>query len=83
MAFTFVQVTVDSPALVADFQRDANAQFLASVLDGVLDSDEMPAQQKTQVRMLLNLFDKNKNGRIDPEERPALIDFLRKQMPQK
>jgi hypothetical protein len=83
MAFTFVQVTVDSPALVADFQRDANAQFLASVLDGVLDSDEIPAQQKTQVRMLLNLFDKNKNGRIDPEERPALIDFLRKQMPQK
>ena len=78
MAFTFVQVTLDSPGLVAYFQRDANAQFLAAVLDGVLDSDELGPQQKTQMKMLLNIFDKNRNGRIDPDERPALVEFLKK-----
>lgn len=78
MAFTFVQVTLDSPGMVAEFQRDAEAQLLASVIDGVLDSDEVGTQEKTQMKMLLNLFDKNKNGHIDPEERPALTEFLKK-----
>jgi len=82
MAFTFVQLTVDSPALVAEFQKDADAQFFASVLEGALDSDEIPAGQKGQLKMLINAFDKNKNGKIDPEERPALIEFL-KNMPQR
>jgi hypothetical protein len=82
MAFTFVQVTLDSPAMVAGFRIDAEAQLFASVLDGVLDSDEIPPQQKAQMKMLINLFDKNKNGHIDPEERPALVEFLKKQMPQ-
>jgi hypothetical protein len=30
--------------------------------------------------MLMNAFDKNKNGKIDPDERPALVEFL-KNMP--
>ncbi len=64
--------------MVAEFQRDAEAQLLASVIDGVLDSDEVGTQEKTQMKMLLNLFDKNKNGHIDPEERPALTEFLKK-----
>jgi len=81
MAFTFVQVMLDSPTLVDAFQRDANAQFIASVLDGVIASDEISPQQKAQMQLLLNFFDKNKNGRIDAEERPALIEFLKKQMP--
>jgi mono/diheme cytochrome c family protein len=81
MGFAFVQVTVDTPALVSEFQRDANAQFVASLLDGALDSDEFGPQQTARLKMLLNFFDKNKNGRIDPEERPALIEFLKKQEP--
>jgi hypothetical protein len=82
MAFTFVALTLESPAMVADFRRDAEAQLLASVVDGLLDSDELSPQQKGQMKMLIGVFDKNKNGRIDPEERPALIEFLKKQMPQ-
>jgi len=78
MAFTFVQVTLDSQAQVAEFQADSEAQLLASVVEGLLDSDELPPQQKAQMKMLIGLFDKNKNGHIDPEERPALIEFLKK-----
>jgi mono/diheme cytochrome c family protein len=81
MAFAFVQVTLDSPALVADFQRDANAQFIAWVIDGVLHSDELGPRQKAQMQMLLGLFDKNKNGHLDDDERPAMIEFLKKMPP--
>jgi mono/diheme cytochrome c family protein len=79
MGFTFIQLTLDTPALVPEFQRDANAQFVASLLDGNLDSEEFGPQQTARLKMLLNFFDKNKNGRIDPDERPALIEFLKKQ----
>ncbi len=78
MAFAFVQVTLDSPALVPEFRRDANAEFVASLLDGDLNSDEFGPQETARLKMLLNFFDKNKNGRIDPEERLALIEFLKK-----
>ena len=78
MAFTFVQLTLDSRDEVADFQRDADAQFFASILDGVVEFDEIPARMRTQMKFLLSAFDKNKNGRIDPEERPALVEFLKK-----
>ena len=82
MAFTFVQLTVDNPADAVEFQRDAEAQFLASILEGILEFDEIPARMKTQMKFLFNAFDKNKNGKIDPEERPALVEFLKK-MPQR
>ncbi len=82
MAFTFVQLTLDSRDEVADFQRDADAQFFASILDGVAEFEEIPPRMRTQIKFLLNAFDKNKNGRIDPDERPALVEFLKK-MPQR
>ena len=47
------------------------------MLDGILEFDEIPARQKTHLKMLMNVFDKNKNGKIDPEEKPALIEFLK------
>ena len=78
MAFTFVQLTLDTQAEVADFQRDADAQFLASIVDGMLEFDEIPARMRTQMKFLVNAFDKNKNGKIDPDERTALVEFLKK-----
>jgi mono/diheme cytochrome c family protein len=80
MAFTFVQLTLDDRANTPEFQTYADAEFYASVLDGILEFDEIPARQRTQLKMLMGGFDKNKNGRIDPEEKPALIEFL-KNMP--
>jgi polyhydroxyalkanoate synthesis regulator phasin len=34
------------------------------------------------MKMLLNAFDKNHNGKIDPEERQAVVDFLIKRAQQ-
>jgi hypothetical protein len=82
MAFTFVQLTLDTQAEVADFQRDADAQFLASIVDGMLEFDEIPARMRTQMKFLVNAFDKNKNGKIDPDERTALVEFLKRMAPQ-
>jgi hypothetical protein len=28
------------------------------------------------LKMLLNAFDRNHNGKLDPEERPALVEYL-------
>ncbi len=78
MAFTFVQLTLDSRDEVAEFQKDADAQFLASILDGIVAFDEIPQRMRMQMQFLLNAFDKNKNGKIDFEERPALVEFLKK-----
>src|SRR5579864_9099751 len=75
MAFTFVALTLDTRAEVAEFQRDADAQFFASILDGMVAFDEIPQRMRTQIQFLLNAFDKNKNGKIDPDERPALVEF--------
>ena len=80
MAFTFVQLTLDDRADVAQFQSYADSEFYASILDGILEFDEIPARQRTQLKMLMNAFDKNKNGKIDPDERQALVEFL-KNMP--
>jgi len=79
MAFAFVQVTLENPSLVADFQRDTNAQFVASILEGDAFLERVPQNRRMALQMLLNFFDKNHNGRIDPEERPALVEFLKQQ----
>ena len=79
MAFAFVQVTLDSPSMVHEFQRDANAQLIASLLDGVIESGDLGPQMQNRMKMLLGLFDRNKNGRLDPDERATLVEFLKKQ----
>ncbi len=76
MAFAFVQLTLDSPADVPLFRRGMRAEFIASMLENGVDLAVLGAQRAAQMKMLLNAFDKNHNGKIDPEERPALIEFL-------
>ncbi len=78
MAFTFVSVTLDSPADVAEFRRGTRAEFVASMLENGIDEDALPPEQAGKLKMLLNAFDKNHNGKIDPEERQAVVDFLMK-----
>ena len=79
MAFAFVQVTLENPSMVADFQRDINAQFVASMLEGDAFMERVPQNRRMGLQLLLNFFDKNHNGRIDPDERPALVEFLKQQ----
>jgi hypothetical protein len=75
MAFTFVTLTLASPAQVTGFRRAARAELVASLLEEGLDPSLSP-QAASRLKALLTSFDKNHNGKIDPDERPALVEFL-------
>jgi mono/diheme cytochrome c family protein len=45
-------------------------------IDLFIDRAQADTRQRERVEMMLSLFDKNTNGRIDPEERPDLRAFL-------
>ncbi len=76
MAFAFVSLTLASPDQVSEFRRGTRAEFIADMLSNGVDSEGLGAQRAGQLTMLLNAFDRNHNGKIDPEERPALVQFL-------
>jgi hypothetical protein len=78
MAFAFVSLTLASPDDVPAFQRGARAELIASMLENGLPSGDAFGGRSAQLQMLLNAFDKNHNGKLDPEERPALVDFMMK-----
>ena len=76
MGFAFVSVTLDSPADVPAFKRATRAEFIADMLTNGVDSEALGPERAGKLTMLLNAFDKNHNGKLDPEERPALVQFL-------
>jgi mono/diheme cytochrome c family protein len=76
MAFAFVSVTLDSPAMVPEFRAGVRAEFIANMLADGIDEEALGPQRAGQLKMLLNAFDKNHNGKIDPEERQPMVDFL-------
>ncbi len=79
MAFTFISVSLDDPADVPEFQRDMSAHFIADMIDGGSDDSGLDPKRVAQMKATFNFFDKNKNGKLDPEEKQALIEFLKKQ----
>jgi mono/diheme cytochrome c family protein len=83
MGFAFVSVTLDTPDEVAEFRRGTRAEFIADMLTNGVDSEALGPERAARLTMLLNAFDKNHNGKIDPDERPALVQFLIKRDEQK
>lgn len=76
MAFAFVSLTLANPDQVSEFRRGTRAEFIADMLTNGVDSEALGPQRAAQLTMLLNAFDKNHNGKLDAEERPALVQFL-------
>jgi mono/diheme cytochrome c family protein len=75
MAFAFVSLVLPSPDDVPAFRAGARAEMIASMLaEGVPQG--LPEQRASSLKLLLAAFDKNHNGKIDPEEKPALVEFL-------
>jgi mono/diheme cytochrome c family protein len=83
MAFAFVSITLDSPAQVPEFRAGVRAEFIATMLENGVDEEALGKERAGQLKLLLNAFDKNHNGKIDPEERQAVVDFLIKRAQQK
>jgi len=79
MAFAFVSLTLESPAKVAEFRRGTRAELIASMIENGVDTDALPPEAAGRLKMLFNAFDKNHNGKIDADERAAMVQFLIKQ----
>jgi hypothetical protein len=76
MAFAFVSFILDSPDEVSKFRSGTRAEFIADMLASGVDAEALGAARAAQLKMLLNAFDRNHNGKLDPEERPALVQFM-------
>ncbi len=78
MAFAFVSLTLDSPAEVSEFRSGTRAEFIADMLQNGIDEKALGPERAGQLKMLLTAFDRNRNGKLDPDERPALVQFMMK-----
>ncbi|HEY3738450.1 MAG TPA: hypothetical protein VGL53_01335 [Bryobacteraceae bacterium] len=76
MGFAFVSLTLPSPADVPKFRSGTRAEFIATMLENGVDEEALGPQRAGRLKMLLTAFDRNHNGKLDPEERPALVEFL-------
>ena len=83
MGFAFVSLTLASPDDVSAFRSGTHAEFVADMLADGFDADGLGPQRAASLKMLLNAFDRNHNGKIDPEERAALVKYLMKKDEQK
>ena len=82
MAFAFVSLMLDTPEQVPEFRRGTRAEFIASMIENGVDEEALGKERSGQLKMLFNAFDKNHNGKIDSDERQALVDFLIKRSEQ-
>jgi hypothetical protein len=81
MAVAFFTVVLPAPADVAPFQRDMRL----AIVDDMLASGDMTALRRIpgmggRAQQLMQMFDKNGDGKLDATERAALMEFLRGMM---
>lgn len=82
MAFAFVSLTLDRPAEVSEFRAGTRAEFIADMLTNGIDETALGPEQAGRLKLLLTAFDRNRNGKLDPEERPALVRYMTKRSEQ-
>ena len=78
MAVAFFTVVLPSPEDVAPFRRDMRL----ALIDGMLAAGDMSALNRLpgvggRGQMLMQRFDTNHDGKLDDQERAALMEFLR------
>jgi hypothetical protein len=84
MAVAFLGVVLPSPADVAPFQRDMRLTAVDNLIAATGDLSRLrgrlPGMNAARLQQLLTMFDKNGDGKLDAEERGALIEYLRGMM---
>jgi peroxiredoxin len=76
MALLFLLVALPRPEDAPEFRRE----FVISLLDQFLEGGEPAAMTPAQIKGLraaVQHFDSNHNGKLEPEERTALLRFLK------
>ena len=80
MALAFLSVTLPLKD-EASFQRTMGIEMIGEFLAQGVTIDDLPNEispdQKARLKLALGLFDRNHDGKLDAEERQALMDFLR------
>jgi hypothetical protein len=80
MAVLFLSVALPSPADVPVFRREMRTAYLESFLaegNGVDDlPPSIPKGELEMLKRLLQTFNKNGDGKLDGDERAALMKYL-------
>ena len=83
MALAFLNVSLPL-AEEATFQREVGIEMISEFFQQSSGLDNLPnqlsPQQKARLRLAAGLFDRNKDGKLDAQERQAMIDFLRERL---
>jgi hypothetical protein len=81
MALVFLGVELPPGTDQRAFQREMAMQYIDAFLEqgeNTMDlPPEIPEAQRAQLTLVMLLFDKNHDGKLDAEERKAVMDFLR------
>jgi mono/diheme cytochrome c family protein len=83
MAVAFLTVVLPTPADVSAFQKEMRLSMLADFLEaGDLNriGGRIPGLNAERAQQMMKMFDKNGDGKLDADERAALIEFLRGMM---
>lgn len=83
MAVAFLTVLLPSPADVSAFQKEMRLSLLADLLEsGDINRlrGRIPGLNAERAQQMMKMFDKNGDGKLDADERAALIEFLRTMM---
>jgi hypothetical protein len=82
MAVAFLTVVLPSPDDVAAFQKEMRLSVFADLIEaGDMNRiSRIPGFNAERAQQMLKMFDKNGDGKLDENERAALIDTLRSRM---
>ena len=76
MAVTFLGILLPKPEDVAPFQRSTMGQMIQGILTGLESLDDLPPEippaMVQQLKTMLAIFDRNKDGKFDDGERAAM-----------
>ena len=86
MALAFLGLVLPSPADVQPFQRAVVLQYVedfVKLTDNLNDlPEEIPPAMAARLRLGLAMFDRDRNGKLDAEERANLLKMIQTMMPQ-
>ena len=84
MALAFISIALPTPAGAEAFQKAMRIQaidaFLKNSGDFSKPTPDFSADAAARLERAVKFFDKNQNGKLEPEEREALIKFLEERM---
>jgi mono/diheme cytochrome c family protein len=86
MAIAFLEFVLPSPADVPAFRTSAMLQAIESFLAGGGGIDDVPpgvaGGAAPRLRQAFQLFDRNRDGKLDDQERTALMELVRRLVPE-